>query len=42
VLFAENVFDVQGDVLIAGANGQPTAKITNRPRTVGIQVNKRF
>jgi iron complex outermembrane recepter protein len=42
VLYAENVFDEDGDVLIAGANGQPTAKITNRPRTIGVQVSKRF
>lgn len=41
-LYVENVFDVQGDVLLSGANGQPTAKVTNRPRTVGIQFNKAF
>ena len=41
-LFAENVFDVAGDVFISAANGQPTAKLTNRPRTIGIQMNKRF
>ncbi|MEJ8568042.1 TonB-dependent receptor [Elongatibacter sediminis] len=42
ILYAENVFDVEGDVFLSGANGQPTAKITNRPRTVGIQFNKQF
>lgn len=41
-LFAENVFDVAGDVFIGAANGQPTSKLTNRPRTIGIQMNKRF
>ncbi len=42
VIFAENVFDVRADVFIGVGNGQPTSKITNRPRTIGIQVNKRF
>lgn len=41
-LYVENVFNTQGDVFIAGANGQPTSKLTNRPRTVGLQFNKRF
>lgn len=42
ILFAENVFNVAGDVFISAANGQPTNKITNRPRTIGLQFNKRF
>ena len=41
-LFVENVFDVQGDVLIGVGNGEPTYKITNRPRTIGLQLNKHF
>ncbi len=41
-LFADNVFNEDGDVSITAANGQPTAKLTNRPRTIGIQFNKRF
>ncbi|MFQ5982074.1 MAG: TonB-dependent receptor [Woeseiaceae bacterium] len=42
-LFIENVFDEDGDVFIGGGGGgQPTNKITNRPRTVGVQVTKGF
>ena len=42
VLFIDNIADEDGDVFIAAANGQPTSKITNRPRTAGLQVTKRF
>ena len=42
-LYIENIFDKRGDVFIGGgAQGQPTSKITNRPRTVGVQVTKGF
>jgi len=42
-LFIENVFDEDGDVSIGGGAGsQPTSKITNRPRTIGVRVTKGF
>jgi len=42
-LFIENIFDERGDLFIGGGSGgQPTAKITNRPRTIGIQITKGF
>jgi len=41
-LYMDNVFDVQGDVFLSAAANVPTTKITNRPRTVGIEVTKRF
>ena len=41
-LFIENMFNEDADLLIGTANGQPTSKVTNRPRTVGVQVTKRF
>lgn len=41
-LFVENAFDVQGDVFIGVGNGQPTFKITNRPRTIGLEISKYF
>lgn len=42
-LFAENLFDEQGDVFIGGGTGgQPTSKVTNRPQTIGVQVTKGF
>jgi outer membrane receptor protein involved in Fe transport len=42
-IFIENIFNEDGDVLIlGGANGQPTSKVTNRPQTVGVQVTKGF
>lgn len=41
-LFANNVFDVAGDVFLTAATGAPTSKITNQPRTIGIEVSKRF
>ena len=39
-LFVENIGDTAGDVYITAANGQPTSKVTHRPRTVGLQVTK--
>lgn len=42
-LFIENVFDEDGDVFIGGGSGaQPTSKVTNRPRTVGVRFTKGF
>ena len=42
-LFIENMFDEEGDVNIGGAAGaQPTSKVTNRPRTIGVRVTKGF
>lgn len=42
-LFIENMFDTRGDVYIGGGSGgQPTSKITNRPRTIGVQITKGF
>lgn len=42
-LYIENIFDKRGDVFIGGGSGgQPTSKITNRPRTIGVQVTKGF
>jgi hypothetical protein len=41
-LYEDNVFDVQGDVYIAAAAATPTAKYTNQPRTIGIEVTKKF
>ena len=40
--FAENLLDERGDVFIGVGNGEPTHKITNRPRSVGFEINKRF
>ncbi len=42
VFFVNNLFDERGDVSVQGANGEPTFKITNRPRTIGIEFNKHF
>ena len=42
-LFIENLFDEDGDVSIGGGAGaQPTTKVTNRPRTIGVRVTKGF
>jgi iron complex outermembrane recepter protein len=41
-LYLDNVFDVAGDVYIAAATATPTAKYTNQPRTIGIEVTKKF
>jgi hypothetical protein len=37
-----NLFDKAGDVFLLAAGGQPTAKITNQPRTVGVTLTKQF
>jgi outer membrane receptor protein involved in Fe transport len=41
-LYVDNVFDVAGDVYIVAATATPTAKYTNRPRTIGVEVTKKF
>jgi len=41
-LFIENIADKHGDVFISTGSGEPTSKVTNRPRTIGIQVRKGF
>ncbi len=41
-LYANNVFDVAGDVYLVASTGAPTSKITNTPRTFGVEVSKRF
>lgn len=41
-LFLENAADEDGDLAIIRAAGEPTRKITNRPRTVGINFVKSF
>ena len=42
VFFAENLLDERGDVYLGVGNGEPTFKITNRPRTIGFEINKQF
>ncbi|MDE0680934.1 MAG: TonB-dependent receptor [Gammaproteobacteria bacterium] len=41
-LYIENLTDEQPDLFINAANGQPTSKITSRPRTVGLSVTQVF
>ena len=41
-LYVNNVFDMQGDVFLIGATATPTMKYTNRPRTIGVELSKRF
>lgn len=41
-LFVNNITDEQGDVYVSAGNGEPTMKITNQPRTVGIEFSKKF
>jgi iron complex outermembrane receptor protein len=41
-LFVDNIFDKAGDVFLTAATAAPTTKITNRPRTFGIELNKKF
>lgn len=41
-LYVNNVFDIQGDVFLAGATATPTVKYTNLPRTIGVELSKRF
>jgi iron complex outermembrane recepter protein len=41
-LYVNNVFDIQGDVFLVGATATPTVKYTNMPRTIGVELSKRF
>jgi len=41
-LYIDNAFDVAGDVYLVAATATPTAKYTNQPRTVGLEVTKKF
>jgi iron complex outermembrane recepter protein len=41
-LYLDNAFDVQGDVYLVAATATPTAKYTNQPRTIGLEVTKKF
>ncbi|HWM69651.1 MAG TPA: TonB-dependent receptor [Steroidobacteraceae bacterium] len=41
-LYVDNVFDVAGEVYVVAATATPTAKYTNQPRTIGLEVTKRF
>ena len=41
-LFLENIADEQPDIAIGTGGGQPTNKITSRPRTVGLAVTQAF
>jgi len=41
-LYVDNAFDVAGDVYLVAATATPTAKYTNQPRTVGLEVTKKF
>ncbi|MBS0422291.1 MAG: TonB-dependent receptor [Proteobacteria bacterium] len=41
-LYINNAFDVAGEVYLAAATATPTAKYTNQPRTIGLEVTKKF
>ena len=41
-LYLDNAFDVAGEVYLVGATATPTAKYTNQPRTIGLEVTKKF
>ena len=41
-LFLENIADEQPDIAIGTGGGQPTSKITSRPRTIGLAVTQAF
>jgi iron complex outermembrane receptor protein len=41
-LYVNNVFNIQGDVFLVGATATPTLKYTNMPRTIGVDLTKRF
>jgi outer membrane receptor protein involved in Fe transport len=42
-LFIENIANKDADIYIGGGSGgEPTSKVTNRPRTFGVQVTKGF
>ncbi|MDB6088487.1 MAG: hypothetical protein JWN85_1271 [Gammaproteobacteria bacterium] len=40
--YVANAFDVHGDVYLLAATATPTVKYTNMPRTIGIDVTKKF
>ena len=40
VVFGENIFDEEGDVLISAGNGEPTFKSANCPHTIGVEFTK--
>src|SRR3954470_6843596 len=39
-LYLDNAFDVAGEVFLVAATATPTAKYTNQPRTIGLEVTK--
>ncbi len=41
-LFLENIADEAPDIAIGTGGGQPTSKITSRPRTIGLAVTQAF
>ncbi|WP_198351318.1 TonB-dependent receptor [Flavisphingomonas formosensis] len=41
-VYVENVFDKAGDVYLTASPYTPTTKITNTPRTIGIELSKSF
>jgi outer membrane receptor protein involved in Fe transport len=41
-LYVNNVFNIQGDVFLLAATATPTLKYTNQPRTIGVELSKRF
>ena len=41
-LYINNAFDVAGEVYLNAATATPTAKYTNQPRTIGLEVTKKF
>ena len=41
-LYLDNAFDVAGEVYLVAATATPTAKYTNQPRTIGLEVTKKF
>ncbi len=41
-LYLDNVFDVAGEVYVLAATATPTAKYTNQPRTLGLEVTRKF
>ena len=41
-LYLDNAFDVAGEVYLVAATATPTAKYTNQPRTMGLEVTKKF
>ena len=41
-VYVNNLFDKAGEVFLTAATAQPTYKITNQPRTIGITLSKQF